>query len=115
MCSRGIHDNRPVAPGEEPTNFCHACGVLVNPKAFGIWEVGLRDGTSREVVATNIHHAKNLVIYGEDLSGRMARMRHGDFQIHPQNIVVARRLRDADPKLARPPENPAIDASSDNR
>jgi len=95
MCSRGCHDNRPMAPGEEPTNFCHAWGALVNPKAFGVWEVRLCDGTTMEVVAINIHHAKNLVIYGEDLPRRMARMRHGEFKIHPQNIVVARRLRDA--------------------
>lgn len=99
MCPRGLHNNCPVVPNEEPTNFCHACGALVNPKAFGVWEVRLRDGTTREVVATNIHHAKNLVIYGEDLPRRMARMRHGEFKIHPQNIVVARRLRDANPLL----------------
>lgn len=95
MCSRGCHDNRPMAPGEEPTNFCHACGALVNPKAFGVWEVRLCDGTTMEVVAINIHHAKSLVTYGEDLSGRIARMRRGDFKTHPQNIIAARRLRDA--------------------
>ncbi len=68
----------------------------MNPKAFGIWEVGLRDGTTREVRATNVHHAKNLVIFGESSPGVMAYGPQGAFKTHPQNIVTVRRLRDAD-------------------
>lgn len=94
-CSRGDHDNRPVAGTEEVTNLCRNCGILMNPKAFGIWEIGLLDGTTREVTAINVHHAKNLVIYGERSPGQMAIVPQGAFKTHPQNIVTVRRLRDA--------------------
>lgn len=64
-CSRGHHLH---AGG----NYCSFdCGTLLKRDAWRQWTVGLRDGSFEVVSATAEHHARNLVVYGQQTPGMM--------------------------------------------